>query len=90
MNRDDVLTGAAHLINGDRRDSYGDCTPMHTRIGRLWGAVLDRPDIEPERVALMLALLKASRLAHDLTHEDSWVDGAAYLALGGEMASRPR
>jgi hypothetical protein len=34
----------------------------------------------------MLAALKISRLVESPDHEDSWVDGAGYFALGAEVA----
>ena len=42
---------------------------------------------EPEDVAAMMALLKIARLMSNPEHVDSWIDGAGYLACGGEVAT---
>ena len=44
--------------------------------------------IEPEDVAIMMALLKISRLAATPDHLDGWIDIAGYAALGGEISQR--
>jgi hypothetical protein len=41
-------------------------------------------------VALMMDWVKTSRLLNTLDHSDSWVDKAAYSALGGEFAARAK
>lgn len=95
--RAEILKTAEKLINGDRADLYGPPEISFGRIGRLWGAmnvrVLDEMTGEyraPTAVdtALMLNQLKVSRIISSPDHEDSWVDGAGYLGLGGEMALR--
>ena len=35
----------------------------------------------------MMALLKIARLMSNPEHADSWIDGAGYLACGGEVAT---
>lgn len=84
--RDDVLATAERLINGDRRDDYGDARESFQRLATLWSATLGTP-ISPPQVALCLLQLKVSRLCVTPTHFDSWVDAAGYAALGAEIAS---
>lgn len=82
--RTQTLQQADNLINGDRQDAYGDASVNFKRIADRWTQIL-RVDIEPWQVALMMADLKIARMCEG-PHEDSFVDGAAYLALASEMA----
>lgn len=93
MNRDHVLDTAKELINGDRAKDYGDAFDNHERIAVGWNiivrAALEKPGyLTPMHVALMMDWLKTSRLLTTIDHKDSWVDKAAYSALGGEFSTR--
>jgi hypothetical protein len=99
--RADILKTAESLINGDRADTYGPPEISFGRIADLWNAMglhirdLDfgtgesRP-VTAVDVALALTQLKVSRIIGQPDHEDSWVDAAGYIALGGEMATRKK
>lgn len=41
--------------------------------------------INPEDVAVMMALLKIARIDTGHGKADNWVDGCGYLACGGEV-----
>ena len=86
--RAEILTVALDLIDGDRARTYGDATASFTRVGAVWGALLNREPFTAAEVALMMTGLKLIRAADNPKHEDSWVDAAGYIALGGEAASR--
>jgi hypothetical protein len=86
MHRSKILKDAEFLINNDRKKDYGDPKINHGRIADLWSVVLERK-IEPHEVALCMALVKISRLVQTPDHEDSYVDGAAYIAIAGELAT---
>lgn len=85
MNKSEVLSQAADLLAGDRETDYGDAVTNHERIAALWSAFLG-VDVTASQVAVCMALLKISRLAHQADHQDSFVDGAAYLAIAGEAS----
>lgn len=90
MKRNDVLDTAKNLVNGDRARDYGDALAMHERIADGWNIIIDNAlrthgNITASHVALMMDWLKTSRLLVTLDHADSWVDKAAYSALGGEF-----
>ena len=90
MNRDETLTTAATLINGDRAKAYGDASVNFQRIADLWSAQFRHKLTEPftaADVALGLTHLKLSRIANTPDHADSFVDAAGYLALGAELAT---
>ena len=92
MKRDDTLETAQNLINGARAKDYGDAYLNHQRIADGWNVIV-RAAMEkhgavlPAHVALMMDWVKTSRLLETITHEDSWVDKAAYSALGSEFSS---
>lgn len=85
--RDHILDTAKSLINGDRQSHYGTPQENFARIAKGWAVILEC-DVTPEHVALCMAWLKIARLVHG-PHEDSYIDGAAYLALAGELSSNP-
>jgi hypothetical protein len=93
MKRDEILDTAKALINGDRAKDYGDAYSNHQRIADGWNIIIQAAYettgyVTPMHVALMMDWLKTSRLLTTLDHPDSWVDKAAYSALGGEFAER--
>lgn len=87
MNRDQILDTAGSLINGDRARDYGDAAENFQRIADLWCPILG-VDVTATDVALCLTQLKVARLITSPGHQDSWVDAAGYVALGGEIAGR--
>ena len=82
--RTHVLERAIALVDGDRNKTYGDPTENHTRIAARWSITLG-VHVEPWQVPLMMADLKIDRYANCPGHEDSAVDGAAYLAISHEV-----
>jgi hypothetical protein len=54
----------------------------------MWGEFLQLEEaISPEQVAVMMALVKISRIANDSTHTDNYIDAVAYLSGAGELAT---
>ena len=83
MNREQILQKAIDLTMGDRNEQNGDPYENHLRIAKIWSVILDS-EVEPYQVALCMAGLKLARLAYNPL-EDSFIDGAAYLAIAGEI-----
>lgn len=75
-----ILTEAASLISGDRRDAYGDYSEEASRIAAGWEALRRGGAITARHVPLMMTWLKMVRESHK-PKRDNRVDGAAYLAL---------
>ena len=84
MNREQTLAMAEELISGDRHREYGPALAQHSRISALWSAYLGH-NVSPVDVAMMMVLLKASRVKAGGSAGDSFVDMAGYAALAGEM-----
>jgi hypothetical protein len=79
-----VLEQASALINGDREKDYGTPQQNFARIAQGWQIILGC-DVSPDHVALCMAWLKIARLANG-PHADSYIDGAAYMALAAELS----
>lgn len=86
--RTQTLEAARDLLNGDRQDDYGPPEVNFRRISTGWQVILGA-DVSPEQVALCMAWLKIARLANG-PHGDSYIDGAAYLAIASELAQTPQ
>lgn len=89
--RDEILETARQLINGPRAHDYGDARENFQRIANGWNIIIEAAlekdgEITTAHVGLMMDWVKTSRLLETINHEDSWVDKAAYSALGAEMA----
>ena len=73
-----ILQEAERLVLGDRQKAYGHPLEDMTRTGRMWGAVLDIPDVPAEKVALCMVMVKASREVNR-PKPDNRIDMAGYL-----------
>jgi len=90
MKKEEILKKATDLISTTRESSHGDCFKNHSQIADLWSVFLDdklKPmkEITPGDVAIMMCLLKISRSTMGDFNIDDFVDGAAYMAIAGEM-----
>lgn len=85
MNRAEILAEADRLTHGDRNETHGDPWVNHDRIARIWSVLLG-VEVTPSQVALCMVGVKLSRLVETPNHVDSFVDGAAYMAIAGELA----
>ena len=75
-------------ILASRQDEYGDAIDNFEKIGKIWGALLDRDEIPAYQVALMMDALKTVRLFRSPEHEDSWLDKQGYTQHGYEIATQ--
>jgi len=64
----------------ERGISYGHPITNHKRIAELWSAYLGYP-IQPNEVAICMALVKISRQAEDVSKLDNYEDCIAYIAI---------
>lgn len=77
---------ALAVVLGARSVDYGAPDVAFDRIARLWSVVLE-VEITPRRVALLLALMKAARLAENEDRPDGWADLAGYAVIGSTLAT---
>ena len=88
MNYADVLNTAALTI-AQRGKDYGDISTSFMRASVIASATLNKT-ITPYDVAMVLHAVKLSRIANNPSTDDSWVDLAAYGAIGANLAATPR
>lgn len=74
-----ILQEAESLINGDRKQTYGDARESFERIAGMWSAYLGT-EVTGLDVTNMMILLKVSR-AKGGFHRDSYVDIGGYAGL---------
>ena len=95
MTRKEILAAAEKCVCGDREQDYGVPENSFCLIAAFWHTYLSAKcvaagvhvQLEPEDVAVMMALLKIARASVNPGYIDSWIDGAGYLACGGELAT---
>jgi hypothetical protein len=71
------LLDKAKKIVDDRMAKYGVPTESWTRIGRMWGARLNIPDIPAEVALKMMCDVKSIRESYE-HNPDNWVDDVGY------------
>ena len=84
MNAKDLLNEARATIE-DRGMDYGHPSDNMQRTARLWTAYLEMP-ISDYQVAMCLALVKVAR-SMETAKVDNFIDGAAYFAISGQLAT---
>lgn len=88
--RADVLQEAARLITGDRNNSYGPPTQDFARTAGALSALGYRgPDgraLLAHDVAILVGMVKMSRLMWSPEKRDNWTDLAGYAGCGYECA----
>jgi hypothetical protein len=85
MNRAQILDAAKEYITRDRAATHGDAENHFGTVAAYWSAHLGHP-VSAADVAVMMTLFKCARIKGNPGHLDSWIDGAGYLAIGGELA----
>lgn len=93
--RTSILKEAIALINGDRNNDYGDPLANFQTIAEFWQTYLTsiiasrgELDIRPHDVAVMMDLVKTSRLSWSPEKKDHWADKAGYSACGWDCVQR--
>lgn len=82
-----ALQEAQRLVHGARDQDYGHPIEDYTRTGRIWGALLGLPDIDPRICCLMMAGVKLSREIHK-PKRDNRVDLAGYAECAQMVAEK--
>lgn len=85
--KETALQEAQRLVHGDRGAAYGHPIDDYTRTGRMWGAILGLPDIDPRICCLMMSAVKISREVN-APKRDNRVDLAGYAECAQMVAER--
>jgi len=83
--RSEILQEADRLVSQDRHDQYGSAEDNLQHIAKMWGLYVGKP-ITSIDVAVMLTLMKISRVRSNPKHADNFIDACGYMALAGELA----
>jgi hypothetical protein len=76
--KEESISLEAHrLVRGARQNAYGHPHSDFSRTGRIWGAILGIPDIDPALIGLCMAAVKISREVN-APKRDNLVDLAGY------------
>lgn len=96
--RAELLVEASKLIDGDRNVQYGDPIDDFSLTASMWQDYLRRimvtrntPEevyLDPHDVAVMMLLVKVSRLAQSPEKRDHWLDIAGYAGCGWECVEQ--
>ena len=86
MKRVQILTRAAEIVSG-KDSQHGSAEDNFGRIAAMWSAYLGR-DVTARDVAVMMILLKTSRIASGHQSDDNWIDISGYAACGREDLCR--
>lgn len=86
MTRSEILDTARQYVTADRNRQHGEPEDTFGMIAAYWTAHLDHP-VSASDVAVMMTLLKLARINGNPGNPDNWIDGAGYLACGGELAT---
>lgn len=84
MNHKEMLITAAKVIDS-RGNEYGDMVETHKRIARLFNDMVPDVRLEAQHVAAVLMATKLARIFANPTHDDSYVDLAAYTSFRSEL-----
>lgn len=85
--KESVLEEAQRLVHGNRGADYGHPIVDYERTGRMWGAILGIPDIDPRICCLMMVAVKLSREVNK-HKRDNLVDAAGYAECAQMVADR--
>ena len=84
MHYRDILADALKITT-QRHKEYGDALPSFVRAANIWSTFRGQK-MTAFDVAACLMAVKMSRLSHQPTHQDSWIDLAAYVAFCAQFA----
>jgi hypothetical protein len=84
MKHKELLLQAARTID-ERGGEYGDMVETHKRIARLFNDMVSDVKLEAHHVAAVLLATKLARIYANPTHDDSYVDLAAYASFRSEL-----
>jgi hypothetical protein len=82
--RSECLAIAEQLVNHERNTQYDEPSADFRKTAAMWTAYKG-VRFEMHDVAMMMILLKASRISHDPANADSWVDVVGYGACGYDV-----
>lgn len=84
--RADLLNKAINIVDGERKDRYGEPGDVFKNIAILWSDYLN-DEVTALDVANLMMLLKIARSRSNPEYQDNYIDIAGYAACAGEIAA---
>lgn len=89
----EIISRAAEIVGGDRREAYGSLVESFQDIAHLWNGHLREKlsgSITAEDVAVLMILLKTVRSKSEKFNVDDYVDIAGYAGCAAEIGENER
>lgn len=84
-----IIEDALSVVDsGDRQLNYGKPEDNFSRISMYWNDFCGISRLKSYDVAIMMILMKISRLQNTPNHRDSWLDIIGYAACGWQCAEK--
>ena len=87
MTRKEILSAAEKCVCTSRNEEYGSAEDNFARIAAYWSLYIGH-EITARDVAIMMCMLKLTRIQTGKPHADNWIDACGYLACGAEIEGR--
>ena len=85
--RAEILDTAKKYVTKQRENEHGEMEANFTMISELWSTYLGY-HIDASDIAVLMTLLKISRIKSNPSSGDSWIDSCGYMACGGELSAK--
>jgi hypothetical protein len=84
-----IIEKAADLITNDRQKDYGDIDTNYEKFAAFLNIFLeDVEKIKPSDAALLMVLLKISRMKQGVFNEDTFADAIGYLGIASALRQK--
>lgn len=87
--REEIINDANKAVSQQRNLEYGEPRENFTRCAKMFDAYLGgKESVQAHDVAAFGIMLKLSRISHDPTKRDGWLDVIGYAACGWEVTEK--
>ena len=89
MDQKQIINKAADLITRDRQKDYGDIDTNYKKFAAFLNIFFDDVEkVKPSDAALLMVLLKISRMKQGIFNEDTFSDAIGYLGIAAALRKK--
>lgn len=89
MDQKQIINKAADLITKDRQKDYGDIDTNYKKFAAFLNIFFDDIEkVKPSDAALLMVLLKISRIKPNTFNEDTFADAIGYLGIAAALRKK--
>ena len=89
MEHKDIIHKAADIITNDRQKDYGDIDDNYKKFAALFNIFFtENNKMKPSDAALIMVLLKLSRIKPNVFNEDTFADAIGYLGIASALRKK--